>query len=544
MAYIGIAKTKFYSSACLLQPNQPLEDVQIFLTERINRKKCSGAWPELPLLELNSQLVGDYHIIGDNRDVIKPHLIEDSLNQSMPFFEYLKKKDLYKFTSKGNTSLQHITHHLAHAYCALELSPYEESIILVLDGAGEMISDSQFESCSVYLQTHQDLKLIYTENVDFNQSGQGNKIGSIYEAISKFIFNNPLQSGKVMGLAPFGSMLDVSSEQDLLAQLDWKLSFSGKTKKEWESTDHSYFKNIAHTVQYFLEQYVEKILTTIKKQHPNVNNLILVGGCAMNCTNNNKIFQKKIFDNIYIPPFPGDDGISLGVASALKNKNEPSLWKTQPTINQSIYLGSKNSLPYSHLIKHYFNKDLYVLYESSNIIEDAVNLLIKGEILPWFQGRSETGQRALGNRSLLSRPDTKDLKKILNQSIKFREEFRPYGCSVDQEKAHEYFEVDRNFENPFMAFAVNIRSQYQELLKEVSHIDKTSRMQTVRPTQNKMFYNLINEFGKKSQLYCLLNTSLNIMDEPIVETVEDAERFFNNCPLSHMVIGDYLVSKK
>jgi carbamoyltransferase len=162
----------------------------------------------------------------------------------------------------------------------------------------------------------------------------------------------------------------------------------------------------------------------------------------------------------------------------------------------------------------------------------------------WFQGRSESGPRALGNRSILARPDVTGLKDKLNKSIKFRESFRPYGCSVIQEKAHLYFDIDQNFNNPYMSFAIKVREEHKELLKEVSHIDGTSRMQTVKIGQNEKFYRLLERFGEKSGLPCLLNTSLNVMDEPIVETIQDVRRFMENTPTDYLVINDFLIKRK
>jgi carbamoyltransferase len=170
--------------------------------------------------------------------------------------------------------------------------------------------------------------------------------------------------------------------------------------------------------------------------------------------------------------------------------------------------------------------------------------LAKGLVVAWFQGRSESGPRALGNRSILANPMVAGLKDRLNAEIKFREDFRPYGCSVLQECAHEYFEVEKGFNNPYMSFAVKTRENQRRRLSQVTHIDGSSRMQTVGKAQNPLFYELIKAFGEKTGLNCLLNTSLNIMGEPIVETAEDARKFLLATPVDGMAIGRFYIQKR
>jgi carbamoyltransferase len=143
----------------------------------------------------------------------------------------------------------------------------------------------------------------------------------------------------------------------------------------------------------------------------------------------------------------------------------------------------------------------------------------------------------------LADPRIPGLKNFLNKSIKGREDFRPYGCSCIIERAQDYFEINGLFESPFMSFAPKVKENRRGELTAVTHIDGTSRVQTLHKTQDPLFYELIENFGKKTGLYCLLNTSLNVMGEPLIETVEDAARFFASSPLKHMIIGDFLVTK-
>jgi carbamoyltransferase len=165
-------------------------------------------------------------------------------------------------------------------------------------------------------------------------------------------------------------------------------------------------------------------------------------------------------------------------------------------------------------------------------------------LIAWFHGRSESGPRALGNRSILARVDVPGLKDDLNARVKGRESFRPYGSSVLQEHAAEYFEVPSDFEAPFMSFAPRVKPKYAELLKEVTHVNGTSRIQTVSEGQNPRYRALIQALGDLTGLYCVLNTSLNIMGEPIVETMQDAKRFLEGTPVDALVLEDVVISRK
>ncbi|QDK40064.1 hypothetical protein DOM21_01040 [Bacteriovorax stolpii] len=544
--YLGLGKTKYSSSVCLIDQDQ---SVEMLLTERLNRKKNSGAWPELPLKSLNERLDRLNLIIAENRDVHHPMQIEDIKNGIFPFYDYLKKENLDFFTSRFNPHIAFISHHFCHASAALAISPFEKAVIIVMDGAGTEVDAEEYEECSVFLQDGVKLTPSFKQTIRFSKSHKhsehsfGNRIGSAYEKASEFIFNSPNSSGKVMGLASFGKALPLKDYYDFMENLPWDLSFKKKSKQDWENTDHTLFKNIAATVQQALEDDYARIIAKVKELHPEYENLILTGGCALNCTNNAKILYQNLFRRIFVPPFPGDECIGFGLAHALKFKEHPESWQPLLFENQSAYFGAQSSVPTDHEIEKHFSSNEFKLEKHQNITTAAAQLLYEGQTIAWFQGRSESGPRALGNRSILSRPDIPGLKDRLNSDVKFRESFRPYGCSALYEKAHLYFDVEEGFNNPYMSYAIKVRPEFKTTLKEVSHIDETSRMQTVRAGQNDRFYKLINEFGQKSGLYCLLNTSLNVMDEPILETVADARRFMEKTPIEYLIIGDFVIRK-
>jgi carbamoyltransferase len=548
MSYLGLGKTKFNSSICFIDDSNNLE---ILITERFNRSKYSGAWPEKSLLKIKNKLSLPNTSIAENRDMMYPWILEDKIDSHFPFYDFLEKNELHHFTKKHNPKINYLNHHFAHATAALALSPFSKSIIVVIDGAGSPIEDDQFEECSIYLQNDSNITCVFQRTLKYSPSKNwphhtfGNQIGSAYESISKFIFNSENSSGKVMGLAAYASPIDSIKNLDTyLEDLDWNKSFKGNNKEMWEKTDQQFFKQVASSIQSKFEYEMFNIINYIKMNYSYIPNLIITGGCALNCTFNAKLVNQKLFDQVYIPPNPGDESISLGLAKALQFSANSKLWEPVEHKDQTTSLGCIESIPNSQEILDLFSHDdKYEIIESNNIAQDAANLLLSNNIIAWFQGRSEIGPRALGNRSILANPTIPNLKTYLNQNIKFREDFRPYGASTLYEKAHLYFEIPQHFNNPFMSFAVKVKHEFKEILKEVSHIDQTSRFQSLQKTQNKLFYELIEYFGNSSGLYCLLNTSLNIMDEPILESVSDAKRFMDKTKITYLVIDKYIIKK-
>lgn len=560
--YLGLGKTLFNSSASVVCSNDIAKN-QIILTERVVQRKASGAWPEKAIKILESQVGENFNVISENRDVITPFEFEKAIDSSIPFLSYLKKKKLDQYSSHYNPNIKTLSHHLCHAYAALAMSPYHESIIIVMDGAGSNSTDfsniiseefdtkdllgNEHESCSIYLQKGAELIPIKKEWQVFRKSkipghDFSDGIGMLYEKAAEYIFNNKRSAGKVMGLAGFGKPSEITSAFQFLESLDWSQSFQAKTKSEWEANNNiKNFENLAASVQYKYEQYLYSLVLGLKKKYPKINNLILTGGTALNCTNNYKLLEKGLFDNIYVPPFPSDECISFGAANYSFIKENHKLWSPKEISTQHGFLGSKKSIPNEKEIIEIF--DGYEVSKPEDIINFSAELLTQNKIIAWFQGRSESGPRALGNRSILANIETPELKNIMNEKIKFRESFRPYGCSVLHEYSSDYFKVSNSFHNPFMSFATPIRSKYLKRLKEVSHIDNTSRMQTVTEEFNPKFYQLIKCFGNKTGLYGLLNTSLNIMGKPIVETIQDAKAFLDSTNVDGIVVADFYIKK-
>ncbi|HVA66800.1 MAG TPA: carbamoyltransferase C-terminal domain-containing protein [Elusimicrobiota bacterium] len=572
---IGLNKGLHHASVCLSPVGGPPEESQIFLKERFTRIKGVGSPIDglLAMPEVLESADEDGALIAESSYGERPALVEDELERKTGYFKLLetldlRRKGLLKFFSRYNPEVRFLSHHYCHARAAAALSPYSKALILVADGVGSNakifdpghreISGSfapaecrysptgvTAESVTVYLQERSQLRCVHKEWQQITKSGlkpKSDGLGALYAWAASYIFNSGLASGKVMGLAAYGTPAKIKNRADFFERLGWDKSFKGVSKEEWEQDGKfRFYADAAASVQSHFEESLLILIRKMKDAFPDVGNLILTGGCALNCVANMKAFDKGLFSSIYVPPFPGDESISFGAAQALRADVLGSHWAPLAWERQVPNFGPEQSAPTPAAIKAAFKG--MPARELGDPADAAARLLAKGKIVGWFQGRSESGPRALGCRSILAAPGTKGLRDDLNRRIKKRESFRPYGCSVLWERAHEYFAAPRGFESPFMSFAPAIRAPWREALSEVAHIDGTSRIQTVRAEQNPLFHRLIEKFGLRAGTHCVLNTSLNVAGEPLAETLADLRRFFESAPVDCVIAGNILIQR-
>ncbi|WP_127718486.1 carbamoyltransferase C-terminal domain-containing protein [Halobacteriovorax sp. HLS] len=544
---LGISKT-LYSSGVAKYENDLLE---LILSERLNKKKYSGEWPWRAL----SILSREDSISADCRDVLLTKDFEFALNQNSPFDEFLEKKSLKKFTSR---ELKHsLAHHYAHALSGITFTREKKVLVMVIDGAGSSsldiksleraqdelsycIDEKSYEGISFYKLENNHLTCLEKKFYPFIESKRIKKVlskspGMLFEFASEFIFNNKNDAGKVMGLSAFGKAQKIDCPMSYIESLDWDKSFRGKDKSQWESSEHmDLYKNVAASVQKF---YEEVLLEQLSKYENKFSHVIIVGGGALNCVANFKLIQNKKFKSITIPPIPGDEGISVGIIQHLYHRENGEY-----ITSETPYLGKNSDYICEDEIKKYFAK-YNIKYLAEDLVDEISSELVEGKVLGWFQGRSESGPRALGNRSILARVDRNDLKNYLNSKIKFREEFRPYACSVLFEYADEYFKIDSDFKSPYMSFTIPVKEKFKDLFKEVTHVDGTSRAQIIEDETNLKYASLIRSVGHKTGIYAVLNTSLNVMGQPIVEDLNDLLIFFESSNVDGIVVGDYYVTK-
>lgn len=303
---------------------------------------------------------------------------------------------------------------------------------------------------------------------------ESNRIGNKYENASFSVYNSHFKEGKLMAL----SLVDKDVE---------------KIQKEYE----------------------ENMFNLIKEKNIK-ENLLFTGGCAQNVIFNNKLLNN--FNNVFCDPFNGDFGLSLGsINYFLNNKIK----------NNEIYLG----------IKQIINTDLFLQFKILNATPYDVAKILLNDPVAIFQSRSEQGQRGLGNRSLLMSPINKDANNKLNE-IKKREWYRPFACSILYEKSKEWFDLKQLDESPHMMFTFKLKKNKEDILKSGIAIDNTSRIQTVKESQNLNYYNLIKEFDKITNIPILINTSLNLPGEVLVETLYDMREMFINSNLKYIYLPE------
>ena len=263
--------------------------------------------------------------------------------------------------------------------------------------------------------------------------------------------------------------------------------------------------------------------------------LCIAGGVGLNCSLNGKILKSKIFEEIFVQPGSGDNGLSIGACYLSAKKINKDL---KPVKEHNFYLGHRQT---DEDVEKYFLKNGIKFIKLNQDLSKVAKHLEQGKIIGWHQGPAEFGPRALGNRSILSRPAPASIKDHVNARVKFREPFRPFAPAVLEEDASTWFDIEQ--ESPHMLMAVQAVADKAEDIAAVVHVDNSARVQTVGDL-NPKFRDLIKEFKKLTGYPILLNTSFNVKGQPIVNSAEDAYACFQNTNIDVLVVGDYMVEKK
>ncbi len=473
----------------------------------------------------------------------------DIIKNYLDFENKVRKKLNYK----GEIITFH--HHLCHIASAYYPSGFNKALILSLDGVG------QFETGMLASANNGKIK-IHKFNANYPHS-----LGLIYSAITFFLgWKHHCDEGIIMGLAPYGNpyrivpkqslryidvfrkIISIDKELGIKINTEWiayhrqrnvwvsdkfKLLFGKKRDSNDKITNHH--KNIAAALQLRLEEVVIATLKKIKKKY-NINKLCIAGGVGLNCSLNGKIHNSNIFKEIFVQPASGDSGLVIGgLYLGIKNKFAKKL-KIEKKYNN--YLGSTFT---NKEIEKTLIKKKVKFKKIKNICKTTASLLKDGKIVGWFQGGSEFGPRALGNRSIICRPYPAKMKDYLNKKVKFREYFRPFAPAILKEKYKEYFHL--NQESPHMLIACKANKKKSNIIPAVVHVDGTCRVQTVSKETNLKFYNLIKEFNKLTSVPVVLNTSFNIKGQPMVNTPSQAIDTFTGTKIDILTIGDYIVFK-
>jgi carbamoyltransferase len=458
-----------------------------------------------------------------------------------------------------------LPHHFGHAFSAFATSGFEDASILVIDGAGSPFDDltvdeqsvvnrrveDGWETISLYAASSTEIFPLEKHLVEragwYRPNGGGmprfGSLGGMFSAVATQIFDNPMEAGKVMGLAPYGvaeipadAFFDISSGG--FEFLD-NVPEMFKHNLRWPAHEGVYV-NLAASVQSALEVAVLHLARRLKSLNPSSENLCYAGGVALNSVANERLIRETGFKRVFIPPAAEDSGAAIGAAYF-------GLWHlTGHNTRRRMIHDSCGRLYSRESVASAVEGSPEVRARiTSDTITEAVERLCAGEIIGWFDGGSELGPRALGQRSIVCDPRRADAKEILNRRVKKREAFRPFAPVVLREEVENWFEFDGSpAESPFMLRVCEFKADKAARVPAVVHVDNTGRLQTVTPEANGRFYELVKKFYEETGVPVLLNTSLNVMGEPIVETPADAVACLLNSGLDCCVFADTIVERK
>ena len=567
---LGINAYDHDVSACLLRDGEIAFAIS---KERITGEKHDTGFYEKVVdycLEAEGISMDDLDVVVRNCYILpvedmEKRLLYDDYPELLDENERIQAKKNPLFCSKSDKVLT-ISHHLAHAYSAFAVSPFDEGVVMVVDGVGSYCSDVMEkytetekseplarESESYYIfngseiETLKKIWLKPTRGFLSDEFYIMPGLGALYSRVSNYIFADWNTCGEVMGLAPYGRsgqfkpLLEI--KDGVLEIPDWTDELNKpwvpETDQDWEdSPSKQHWEDMAWQVQHDTE---DVLLHRAKwlRETTGAKNLCIAGGVGLNCVANGRIVREAGFDNVWIQPAAGDDGIAIGCAyyghlAVLKGQRS--------FVMKHANLGRKYTD--DHALK-FLDKGLIRLETkktpSSNICRDTAELISEGHVFGWFQGGSEFGPRALGNRSILADPREAKMKDIINEQVKHRQPFRPFAPIVLAERAKEIFEDC--VESPFMLLAMKVRPEWRDKIPAVVHVDGTARVQTVCQDNNERLYKLLKEFDAITGVPVLLNTSFNVKGEPIVEEPQDAVECFLSTGIDYLALQDVLIEK-
>jgi carbamoyltransferase len=481
-------------------------------------------------------------------------------------------------------------HHKLHAACAFYRSGFKSATAVIVDGAGTYIPMNFGNTSEMTWELETIFNCEYPANIKTiwkHQGGRGPYMGAkmnipseregesgthelvlddtagivkAYEAVTQYCGWQPIEAGKTMGLSPYGKPNDgippvytddggnewVSANRNLIIPTYPNGAVVNENRYEALKTEQSVYENgedlttlqsrrdMAYAVQTESQQRVLELILNAVEMTGN-KNVVLSGGYGLNCVAN-YFFLETLNEHgikLYVEPISSDAGTCIG--AAMLHYHHMMQDDKQRTYADSLYLGPAYS---------YTDKEITSVVEKYDAeIKDAENkdvieLLTNKNIVAMFQGRSESGPRALGNRSLLFDPSYEDGKDHVNK-VKRREYFRPFAGSILHEHAHEWFDMRGLEETPHMMYAMNCQPGIAEKIPSIIHVDGTCRIQTVKEEQNKNYYNLIKDFYNETGLPILFNTSFNLGGEPLVETLDDAIRTLYDSDIEYLYLPEY-----
>ena len=565
MYNLGISCYYHNSAAALLKDGHVIAAVE---EERFSRKKFDDGFPKMAIdwclnecaispKQIDSVAFYDKPILKferllDNYIAVAPRGMYSFLDTIPKWLHkrlWIKneiKNHLKDF--KGNIIFPE--HHMSHAAYAFYTSEFDESAILTIDGVGEWTTASFGIAKNNKIQLTNDIRWPHS-------------LGLFYSAFTYFLgFKVNEGEYKLMGLSSYGkpkyydlikeNLIDVKNDGSIhlnmkyfaftydkvMTNENFAQLFGIPPRKEGQKTEQIHY-DIGASAQKVLEDVMLKMVNHIYLK-TKMKNLCMSGGVALNGVANYQILKNGPFDNVHIPPSPGDGGSAVGCAQYLyfvhNNKKRIIENNHSKLIQENVYVGP--SYNDEDIIKFLDSNNIkYEKFEKQSLLKKTAQLISTGNIVGWYQGKMEWGPRALGNRSILADPRNASMKDILNEKIKHRESFRPFAPSVLEEYASDFFDID--IPSPYMLMVAKVKKP--EIIPAVTHVDGTGRLQTVSNDANPLYYDLINEFYKITGVPVIINTSMNVMGEPIVNTPEQAFQMIVKTDMDCLVMGNNLI---
>jgi carbamoyltransferase len=472
-------------------------------------------------------------------------------------------------------------HHVSHASSALFASPFDEAAIVTMDGVGEWTTASIGRGTAQWGDAVENRIELWDE-LRFPHS-----LGLLYSAFTAYLgFRVNNGEYKVMGMAPYGEpkyldevhqVVRVAEDGSIEMNMDYfsyhhsmtdtfnhkfvdlfglprqpesefftLVTYPNKDHPQWDdrtAEQNQRYADIAASIQRATEEIILKMVNTAHKK-TGLDKLVMAGGVALNSVANGRVMRESPFKEVWIQPAAGDSGGALGAAlyayhvilgQPREFVQEHNYWGAEYSEAQMVEAIEARGFPYKRF------DDVEVR------LDRALDTILQGKVIGWFQGRFEWGPRALGNRSILADPRRGEMKDIVNTKIKFREPFRPFAPVILEERAPEYFAtegLDRQYPPRFMLMVSPYKGDKGDKVQAVCHAGGTGRMQTVRKEWNPAYYRIIEKFEQATGVPVLLNTSYNLRGEPIVNSPADALKTFANSGIDQLVMGPFLVSKR
>ena len=591
MRVLGISAFYHDSAAAVVEDGRILAAAQ---EERFTRKKHDSSFPKNAIAycleEAGARLDEFDHVVFYDKPFLKfERLLETyialaprgfrSFRMAIPlwlkeklFQKSLLKGELKQFAEGFDTArLLFCEHHLSHAASAFYPSPYEEAVVLTMDGVGEWATTSAAMGSGKKLEVFQEIHFPHS-------------LGLLYSAFTYYT-GFKVNSGeyKVMGLAPYGEPkyknLILNRLIDLKADGSFQLDLSyfdyctgltmtnerfvalfGQPVRSPDNRLTNFHMDVAASIQAVLDEAVLRLTRSLAKK-TGAKNLCLAGGVALNCVANGKVLRDGAFENIWIQPAAGDAGGAVGAALAAVH-----IFRGQPRKTNGAdgmfgsFLGP--SFSQAEMERRLTASGArFTVVSEDEMVEMTVQALASQQAVGWFQGRMEFGPRSLGARSILGDPRSATMQRNLNLKVKYRESFRPFAPSVLREDVSDWFELEAD--SPYMLIVADVRKDRRHAMTldeqalfgidklniarseipAVTHVDYSARIQTVHASTNPLFHRLLKHFKEKTGCPVLVNTSFNVRGEPIVCTPEDAFRCFMGNELDLLVVGNCFLDK-